>query len=94
MPKLIDITGERFGRLTVLSHCGNRKIGRAGNEYATRVLWLCRCDCGNLAVVMGQNLRGGLTRSCGCLRTETSRENGRRRRGKKKSAGLPATAAL
>lgn len=73
---LIDLTGRTFGRLKV--------IGRApDNKYynTPRPMWLCECECGNKTVVMGANLRDGKTRSCGCLRRETSAENGRRRKG-------------
>ena len=62
MPKPIDLTGQRFGRFTVLSRAKNNKDGRA--------MWLCRCDCGNERVVMGKCLRNGHTQSCGCLNKE------------------------
>ena len=62
MGKLIDLTGQRFGRLTV--------IERAKNEggYPT---WRCECDCGKNLIVRGNHLRNGETRSCGCLYHET-----------------------
>ena len=56
--KLLDLTGQRFGRLTVLE--------RAENGNRGKVYWLCRCDCGNTARVEGYRLRKGETRSCGC----------------------------
>ena len=56
---LIDLTGQRFGLLTVL-----KRHGHSGNE----VTWLCKCDCGKESVVMGEALRRGKTKSCGCLR--------------------------
>lgn len=56
----IDLTGKRFGRLTVLSFSGRNENGNA--------LWLVRCDCGTEFVCLGTNLKAGLTRSCGCLR--------------------------
>lgn len=65
MPKLIDLSGRRFGRLTVIQRAeSNRK----------EVYWVCQCDCGNRKTV-----RGGLLttkykkrriRSCGCLLKE------------------------
>ena len=61
MGKLIDLTGQRFGRLTVLE-----RAGRSKNES----LWLCRCDCGNEVVTWSSSLRRGLTRSCGCIASE------------------------
>ena len=58
MPNLIDLTGQRFGRLTVTE----RTVSPSG-----RPMWLCVCDCGNDAVVSGDSLRRGVTKSCGCL---------------------------
>ena len=59
MPKKIDLTGQRFGRLLVLYECGRSKDGC--------VLWKCRCDCGNECVVRSDVLRNQRTQSCGCL---------------------------
>ncbi|WP_054955031.1 AP2 domain-containing protein [Paenibacillus dakarensis] len=63
--KLIDITGERYGRLTVI-----KEIER--NRYTRR--WLCRCDCGNEVPVTMSNLRNGHTTSCGCAQRERTSE--------------------
>lgn len=57
-----DMTGLRFGRLTVLERAGSK------NGLAT---WRCRCDCGKETTVAGDVLRNGNTRSCGCLQRET-----------------------
>lgn len=62
MPKKIDLTGQRFGRLLVI-----REYGRTKCRHA---LWLCRCDCGVEVVVRSSYLRSGLTQSCGCLQRE------------------------
>lgn len=67
---LIDISKQRFGRLVAISHVSTRK-GRA--------LWQCECDCGNTKVVSGKSLRGGNTRSCGCLSREWSAYMGSKR---------------
>ena len=77
--ELIDLTGQRFGRLTVLGRDGTKKYC-----FDTTPTWRCRCDCGKECIVLGRNLRSGATRSCGCLRVEVSRENGHARRGKKR----------
>lgn len=53
----MDLTGQRFGRLTVLAPAEN--IG-------SMTAWLCRCDCGQEVVVMTAHLRSGQTESCGC----------------------------
>lgn len=58
---LIDLTGQRFGRLTVIKRAENK----SGD---TR--WECLCDCGKTTVVRSQYLRGGNTKSCGCLANE------------------------
>lgn len=62
MRKVIDITGQRFGRLTVIERDGINKEGRA--------CWLCRCDCGQQITRGGINLRKGLVKSCGCFARE------------------------
>ena len=58
MSKLIDMTGQKIGRLLVLERAENDKDGKA--------MWKCRCDCGNDCVVLGAYLRNGNTKSCGC----------------------------
>ena len=67
--------GQVFGRLTVLEEAP------APSEYLTyKGLWYrCRCQCGNEAVVRRSCLLEGKTKSCGCLRRETSRNNAMRR---------------
>jgi hypothetical protein len=55
---LIDIAGQRFGRLTV--------AGRAGTGATGEAKWLCRCDCGNRTIARGYSLRNCETTSCGC----------------------------
>lgn len=65
MPQpLIDMSGERYGRLTVIKRDGNTKQGKP--------LWLCQCDCGNLTHVPRKRLLEGSTSSCGCYRREFS----------------------
>ena len=72
MPKKIDLTGVRFGRLIVI-----REYGRAKNGA---VLWLCRClgkngnDCGKEVVATSGALNFGSVKSCGCLRLDRCRE--------------------
>lgn len=59
MPKIIDLTGKRFGRLKVVKENGRTKSGSK--------LWLCQCDCGKSVVVSQGNLKRGNTVSCGCI---------------------------
>ncbi len=69
---LIDLTGKRFGRLTVIKR-DEDYIQASGRR---RIMWLCNCDCGAVKSVMGDNLRSGKSTSCGCLtREEAARKN-------------------
>ena len=72
----MDLTGKMFGRLTVIKE-GDRKIQPNGKKRRT---WLCHCQCGKEAVVLQENLTRGITRSCGCLKSDMLRE----RRGEKR----------
>lgn len=66
--KAKDLTGKRFGKLTVIKRVENR-VYRNGYETPQ---WLCKCDCGNDVVVIGKNLtkKNGATKSCGCFARE------------------------
>jgi len=64
MPKLIDLTDKVFGRLKVVK-VHHRTPHR---EF----IWLCTCNCGNIAYISGKNLRYRKTLSCGCLHKEIS----------------------
>lgn len=60
--KLIDLTGQKFGRLTVL----NRDFSKKGKK----VYWICQCDCKKIISVRTDSLKNGHTQSCGCLQKE------------------------
>lgn len=60
MSALIDITGAKYGMLTVICRAENAPKGIAR--------WKCRCDCGNIVIVRGGNLKNGSVKSCGCLK--------------------------
>ena len=62
MPKFIDLTGQRFERLTVIKQFPTQK--------GQKTKWECKCDCGNVTVVASTHLRSGHTKSCGCLQKE------------------------
>jgi hypothetical protein len=67
--RLIDISGQTFGRLTVISkHTEPSKNGGS--------LWSCLCSCGASVIVNASNLRNGSTQSCGCLAVEWSSKMG------------------
>ena len=57
-----DLTNQRFGRLVALE---KGKKDKSSHQY-----WICKCDCGNIVEVNSDNLRRGLTQSCGCLHSE------------------------
>lgn len=61
MAKAIDLTGQKFGRLTVLERTENKGI---------QVCWKCQCDCENITTTTSYHLRHGHTQSCGCLQKE------------------------
>lgn len=63
MPRMLDLLGQRFGRLVVQAKFGSVERG-AGR---TAIAWLCQCDCGQTATVTSSALRSRKTRSCGCL---------------------------
>lgn len=67
--KAIDLSGQRFGKLTVIQRVENK-----GNT----VMWECRCDCGNTITVPSQSLRNGITISCGCEKRRTKDYTGQR----------------
>ena len=60
MPAKIDLTGQKFNRLTVIKESENKRGGR--------VTWICQCECGNIVEVTSKNLRDRTTQSCGCLK--------------------------
>jgi len=64
--RVTDLTGQRFGRLTVIERDEKK--------------WLCRCDCGNVKRTFAVRLNSGATRSCGCLLDEARRALGAARK--------------
>lgn len=67
---LIDLTGERFGKLHVI-----KRIETPRNIKRMASYWLCKCDCGNKKVIWGENLKHGVTISCGCYKKEQKRKS-------------------
>ena len=62
-----DLTGKRFGRLTVLKEAEERKYGS--------VCWICKCDCGKTVIESSRALTQGYAKSCGCLKVEKAKAN-------------------
>lgn len=67
MGRIKDLTNQKFGRLTVLKFAG------FGSSHKTQ--WKCLCECGNEIIVKSNSLITGHTQSCGCLESETKKNN-------------------
>ena len=65
MAKAKDLTGMKFGRLTVIERAENK---------GKKVAWLCQCECGNEKVVRGSDLKGDKVVSCGCYNREKTKK--------------------
>ncbi len=65
MPKAIDLSGNRYGRLMVI-----KKLGLVKNKR----IYECKCDCGNIKNISHSDLQSGRTKSCGCYRKEKMTE--------------------
>ena len=63
MGTLIDLTGQKFGRLIAIEKT-DRRSGKGS------IVWKCKCDCGKETFVSSSSLRSGNTQSCGCLNKE------------------------
>lgn len=69
MRQLIDLTGKKFGHLTVIERVENY-ISPSGVSIPK---WRCQCDCGNIVEIVSSSLRYGKTKSCGCLQKEITK---------------------
>jgi len=67
LPPCFNLTGQRFGKLVVIKREGSAKQGSA--------LWRCECDCGGETITQSTYLRNGATKSCGCLKKATGKNN-------------------
>ncbi len=68
MSNLIDLTGQVFGRLTVIELAGMNKHRQS--------IWLCKCCCGVNKIIPSHDLRQGAINSCGCLHSERAKKRG------------------
>ena len=69
MSKLIDLSGQKFGRLTVVRRAEGDEVKPYKSKCAQ---WLCECECGNTVVVQTGNLKSGNTTSCGCYKRDVT----------------------
>ena len=76
MPKLVDVTGFKSGKLTVICELEER------DKYGLK-LWLCSCECGRSIKTTGSAIKRGRVRSCGCMRYETRKKNNRNSKSQK-----------
>lgn len=67
MSRIIDMTGKKIGQLTVLERAENTSSGQAQ--------WRCQCSCGNVFIAIGQYLRNGKVKSCGCYSRQIGKQN-------------------
>lgn len=69
MGRFVDLTGERYGKLTVIEYAGRKR----DNKGRTKSIWKCKCDCGNYTECSIGDLRSRNkpTKSCGCLQKES-----------------------
>lgn len=63
MGKFVDITGQKFGKLTALN-----RVGDTGHNKGAK--WSFKCECGSIKEIAGISVRSGLTTSCGCFRRD------------------------
>lgn len=63
--RLIDLTGQKFGKLTVIQKTKSKN---------KRTMWLCKCECGNKKIIGGNELKNGITKSCGCYNLQKLHE--------------------
>ena len=61
-----EIWGQKFGKLTVLFPIDEK--------YQKKIVWWCKCDCGNEKAIVGTKLRNGHTKSCGCFVSQRAKE--------------------
>jgi hypothetical protein len=70
MGQFIDLTGQKFARITILER--DLSVGPASR--GKKVQWRCRCDCGTEFVALGKNIVNSVTKSCGCLKKDVHRK--------------------
>lgn len=69
---VVDLTDKKFGKLTAIKYIGKTGFYKC-KKYGTQKgyhTWECKCECGNTTNVRSSKLRGGTTKSCGCLKKQ------------------------
>lgn len=80
MSKKLDLSGRCYGKLIALKPTNKRKFGK--------IIWLCRCKCGNEIEVPSTYLTTGETKSCGCLKKELDEKHLREKYNEKRVNGV------
>ena len=80
-PNAKNLTGKKYGRITVIRATEERKY--------RHIVWLCRCDCGNLVRINSHELLSNATKSCGCLQRERAKEEALKRNRKYQGINHP-----
>lgn len=73
-PTVINLLGEKFGKLLVIEFCGTQSTT---GKSTKRARWKCRCDCGNITIVDSSNLRSGRMIGCGKCRETIGNQYGK-----------------
>ena len=79
MPKLNNLTGKTFDKLTVLEKAPSR---------ARHVYWKCQCECGNIIEVSAESLKRNIPHNCGCVKLQSQKEKEQAKEDKKFDAAL------
>lgn len=87
-----DITGQKFGMLTVIER--NGIITSGIKSITTQSRWLCKCECGKETTVGRNNLKSGTTKSCGCLQYTSEKKKIAARENLKKARDIWTTHGL
>lgn len=74
----VDLIGRKFGRLTVLERASDILKTKKNNKVERCACWKCKCECGKDVIVKGSSLKGGSTKSCGCLHIDTAQQIGKK----------------
>ena len=83
MQRFIDLSEQKFGRLTPIKHAGKSKHGKS--------VWLCVCDCGTEKIIAQRSLLSGDTKSCGCYQKEVASRGAPLRNKSNSKHGLAGT---
>lgn len=65
-PAIKDLTGKRFSKLLVIGMVDKKTIVSKNGNRDTKIYWKCKCDCGKEVIRLGDSLKAGATKSCGC----------------------------